>query len=101
MLEAGNVMFHRGETPLNIWRAMWDAAPTLPPVGDATEAQPCAAEAMREAFEAGVSAAESEGFMGMSEAIADQCFTEFMDSRDATPPVQPEPRDRGAMGEEA
>jgi hypothetical protein len=25
MIEAGNAMFHRGETPLNIWRAMWEA----------------------------------------------------------------------------
>lgn len=40
------------------------------------------AEAMREAFEAGITAAESEGFFGMSEVVADQLFTEFMDSRD-------------------
>lgn len=33
MLIVGNAMFHRGETPLNIWRAMYDAALSAQPTG--------------------------------------------------------------------
>jgi hypothetical protein len=43
-------------------------------------------DAARAAFEAGIKAAESEGFIGLSEAVADQLFTEFMDAH-TTPAV--------------
>jgi hypothetical protein len=100
---------HRADQLTAADRILAILAPTLPPVEDATEAQPCAGEAIPLVFYDSVDLARR--IAGLAEAVErgngrvsivgwKQLLTDLAAVL-ATPPVQPEPRDRGAMGEEA